>query len=154
MPDTLIARAASAPSSESAASSDSWDGDLTALESRADVDSLYDLQQRRRKLIEDNAHLLALYGSFGLFDDRRKQMLEAQKVAARMNLTQQGAKVTEGMVEAEAYGSAAYQTLLDRAIEDKIACIKVQNAIDELNERIKNRESALFVYGQEVRLGH
>lgn len=148
MPDTLVARGLSAPSSDS-----SWDGDLTSLEARAEVDSLYDLQSRRRKLIEDNARLLALHGAFGLFDDRRKQMLEAQKVVARHRLAAEGGKVTEGAVDSEAYGSEAYQSLLDRAIDDKIACLRVQNEIDELNERIKNRESALFVYGQETRLG-
>lgn len=131
---------------------DEWDGSLDGLEVRAETDSLKDLQARRRKLIAENGRLLALHGPFGLFDDRRKQLLEARKIVARMELTKSGAKVTEAMVDAEAYGSAEYQALLDRAIDDKVACLTVQNEIDELNERIKNRETALYVFGQEVKL--
>lgn len=149
MPDTIMARGASAPTRDVAGS---WEGELSALESRAEVDSLRDLQDRRRKLIADNARLLALHGAFGLFDDRRKQMLEAQKVVARQQLAASGAKVTEGMVDSEAYGSSAYQTLLDRAIDDKVACLIVQNEITELDERIKDRETALYVYGQELKM--
>lgn len=129
-----------------------WGGELSGLESRADVDSLEDLQQRRRALIKEHARLFALYGQFGLFDSRRKQFVEAQKIVARDTLTQAGQKCTDGAVEAEAYGSAAYQTFLDRALEDKIRWLEVETELSEIAERIKNRESALFVYGQEVKL--
>lgn len=130
-----------------------WTGELTALESRADVDSLEDLHQRRRKLIKDNERILALHGPFGLFDDYRKQALEAQKIVARKNLTDAGAKITEALVDAEAYGSAAYQKILDNAIEDKVTCLTVLIGIAELEERIRSREFALTAYSAETRLG-
>lgn len=129
-----------------------WEGELTALESRAEVDSLEDLQRQRRALIEKHGRLLALHGSFGLFDDYRKQAVESQKIAARMDLEKRGEKATDKTVEAEAYGSEAYQTILDNAITDKIACLLAQDEIDALNERIKNRETALYVFGQELKL--
>lgn len=129
-----------------------WGGELSGLESRAEVDSLEDLQQRRRALKKEHARLFALYGQFGLFDARRKQFVEAQKIVARVEMTAAGRKCTDDTVESEAYGSAAYQSFLDRALEDKIVWVEVDNEVSELDERIKNRESALFVYGQEASL--
>lgn len=133
-------------------SEESWGGELSALESRAEVDSLEDLQQRRRVLVKENARLFALYGQFGLFDPRRKQFVEAQAIVARQQLEAAGTKTTEKLVEAEAYGSKAYQDFLDRALEDKIQWLTVQTELSEIEEKIKNRETALFLYGQEVRL--
>lgn len=129
-----------------------WTGELSALESRAEVDSLEDLQQRRRELIAKHGRLLALHGSFGLFDDYRKARVEAQKIVARRALEERGEKATDKSVEAEAYGSKDYQQLLDNAIEDKVAALVAQNEIDEVNEKIKNRESSLYVFGQEMKL--
>ena len=144
MPDTLIA-GGNTPASD-------WDGALSALESRAEIDSLEDLQQRRRELIKKHGRLLALHGAFGLFDDYRKSRVEAQKIVARRAMEQRGEKPTDKSVEAEAYGSPEYQQVLDNAITDKIDALTVQNEIDELNERIKNRESSLYVFGQEMKL--
>ena len=129
-----------------------WTGELSPLESRAEIDSLQDLQARRRALMATNTRLIALHGPFGLFDVRRKQFVEAQKVVARRELETRGAKVTDGSVESEAYGSAAYQQLLDNALDDKIAWLNVETELQEIAERIKDRESALWVYGQELRL--
>ena len=59
----------------------------TALELRADVASLDDLQHRRRQLVDprwggEYAKLRALHGPFGKWDAYRTQMLEACKVKA------------------------------------------------------------------------
>lgn len=130
-----------------------WTGELSAMEERADTDSLDDLHDRRRKLLTANARLIALHGPFGHYDDHRKRMVEAQKIAARMALTTpEGKKPTEAQIDAEAYGSDAYQTFLDTALSEKIEYLDVQNQIDELNDRIRNREIALSVYGKEISL--
>lgn len=149
MPDTLIARGSSAPSSVAAGS---WEGELSALESRAEIDSLEDLQQRRRALVTANAALIARYGSFGLHDDYRKSFVETQKVRARMQLQQSGEKVTEGRIDAEAYGSDAYAAFLDNALAEKVEYLRVQNEIDEVNEKIRSRELALLSYNAELKL--
>ena len=133
-------------------SDNDWDGALSELEARADVDSLPDLQKQRRDKIVANAKLIALHGAFGLFDVRRKQMLEAQKVVARMDLAKRGEKITDDRVESEAYGSTAYQNLLDEALDQKIEWVTLDNELTELAEKIKNRESALYVFGQEIKL--
>ena len=133
-------------------SDNDWDGALSELEARADVDSLPDLQKQRRDKIVANAKLIALHGAFGLFDVRRKQMLEAQKVVARMAFETHGVKATDSRVESEAYGSTAYQNLLDEALDQKIEWVTLDNELTELAEKIKNRESALYVFGQEIKL--
>lgn len=129
-----------------------WEGELSALESRAEIDSLEDLQRRRAALVQANAALIARYGNFGLHDDYRKQFVECQKLRARMNLTKDGAKITEGMVDAHAYGSDEYASFLDNALAEKVEYLKVQTQIDELNERIRSRELAILAYNAELKL--
>lgn len=129
-----------------------WTGELTDLEAKASLDSLDDLQQRRRALVDANASLIARYGSFGLHDDFRKSFVECQKLRARMDLSKEGAKVTEGAVDAAAYGSDAYARFLDNALDEKVAYLKVQNEIDELCERIRSRELAILAFNAEMKL--
>lgn len=129
-----------------------WGGELTALEARAEIDSLEDLQSRRRSLVAQNAHLMARYGNFGMADDFRKRMVEALKVKARMELQQQGSKTTESMIDAAAYGSDEYAAFLDNALSEKMDFLRVQTAIDEINERIRGRELAIMAYNAELKL--
>jgi hypothetical protein len=134
-------------------SESTWDGELTALEARAEIDSLNDLHQRRRALVEQNAGLIARYGSFGLHDDYRKSFVETQKVRARMELSkEEGVKITEARIDAEAYGSDAYADFLDNALAEKIEYLRVQTMIDEIAERIRSREIALLAYNAELKL--
>lgn len=129
-----------------------WDGALTALESRAEIDCLEDLHQRRRELVERNASLMARYGSFGLHDDYRKQFVECQKLRARMALATEKGRVTQGMVDEAAYGSDEYAAFLDNALAEKVEYLKAQNEIDEINEKIRSREIALLSYNAELKL--
>src|SRR3954463_5484495 len=108
MPDTILARG----QSRSFEGEGTWGGELSALEARAELDSLEDLQSRRRQLVAQNAGLMARYGNFGMADDFRKRMVEALKVKARMELQQAGAKTTESMIDAHAYGSDDYAAFL------------------------------------------
>ncbi len=122
------------------------------LEQRAGVDSLEALQTRRRMLIENNTRLFALHGNFGLFDDYRKKMAEAQKIAARMELTKVGTKITEALVDAEAYGGEAYGKFMDTALDEKIEYLKLSTEITEIEESIRTREIELRAYTAEAGL--
>jgi len=132
-----------------------WDSlapdEVSALESRADVDSLGDLHARRRQLIQANAPLIALYGPFGLWDPKRKALLESLKVRARMALSQ-GGKPTEAAIDAAAHADPQYEAFLDQSFVDKIAWIQADTELREIDERIRNRETALHVYGKELSL--
>src|SRR5689334_3588344 len=72
--------------------------EVRPVEDRAQVASLGDLQQRRRTLLSTLAPLKALHGHNGIWDDKRKQLLEACKIRARMSLADAGQKATEAMV--------------------------------------------------------
>jgi hypothetical protein len=126
--------------------------EMSALESRAEIDSLGDLHARRRTLLIQLAPLKALHGHNGLYDDKRKQMVEACKVRARLSLTEQQQKATDAAVESMAYADGQYARFIDDGISARIDYINMQNEYDEIMERIRNRELALLAYNSEVKL--
>ncbi len=147
MSDTIVARGSALPIAD-----DDGVAFETALESRAEVPALAALHHERRALLAEHAGLMALYGNFGLYDDRRKACVEAQKVIVRQQLSAGNEKTTEGRIDSEAYGSKTYQDFLDRAYEDKVRWIGVQNRLDEIAEIIRSRELAIMAYSAEIRL--
>jgi hypothetical protein len=144
MPDTIVAGGHTAEMD--------WDGALTALEARAEIDSLEDLQQRRRQLMPEYAALRALHGPNGKWDAKRKQYLEAMKIKARAACQQDGTKVTEGLIDAMAHAQDEYIQFIDAGIEGATRYVVVDNEITDLAERIENRKSCLYVFGGETRL--
>jgi hypothetical protein len=122
------------------------------VESRAEVLPLGDLHARRRALLVALAPLKALHGHGGLFDDKRKQMLEAMKVKARMALTDIGQKTTEGMIDAMAYADEQYARFIDQGITDRIEYLHLANELSEIEELIRDRELGLLVYNAELKL--
>jgi hypothetical protein len=128
--------------------------EVRAVEGRADVDALGDLHQRRRQLLVTLAPLKALHGPFGLFDDRRKRMLESLKVRARSDLSaSRDKKPTEGEIDATAYADPQYEAFLDEAYQAKIDYLNQATELSEIEERIRSRELELVTYAAEVRLG-
>lgn len=125
---------------------------LTTLEDRAQVDALGDLHARRRALLVTLAPLKALHGHNGIWDDKRKALLEAMKVKARMALTEAGQKATEGMVDAMAYADEQYASFIDDGIAARIDFINQQNELSEIEERIRSREIELLCYNSEAKL--
>lgn len=127
--------------------------ELRAVESRADVDCLGDLHAQRRQLLITLAPLKALHGPFGLFDDRRKQMLEATKIRARQSLSVgREKKPTEAEIDATAYADPQYERFLDAAYQDKIDYITQATTLSEIEERIRSRELELLVFQSELKL--
>jgi hypothetical protein len=129
-----------------------WEGELSALESRADLDSLEDLHQRPRTLLGQLAPLKALHGHNGVWDAKRKRLLEALKVRHRGELAERGVKPTDAMVDAYAHADEQYERMLDQAERDKIEYLKLDNELTEIEEKIRNREFSLLAYNAETRL--
>ena len=155
MADTLIARDGSGgsdPLGLAVHADDLTPWEMTALESRADVDSLEALQHERRMLVHQIAPLKALHGSFGLWDAKRQQMSRAMQVKARLLLIQAGVKPTDKQVEAEALASEQYEQFVDDSLAARISYIEMQDAIDAIEERIRSREIALQAYNGEMRM--
>ena len=124
----------------------------TALESRAEVDSLEALHAERRQLMLVLSPLKSRHGSFGTFDAKRKQLLEALKVRARMELTRDGAKVTESAIDTAGHADSQYGAFLDQMESEKIEYLNLDVQLSEIEEKIRNREIALQVYSSELRL--
>jgi hypothetical protein len=126
---------------------------LTELEARAQTRSLDALHHERRVLLEQLAPLKALHGHNGMFDDKRKQMLEAMKVKHRISFqTATGQRPTDAAIEALAYDDKSYLEFIDAGISARIDYIRMQNELDEINEKIRSREIELLAYNSELRL--
>lgn len=124
----------------------------TDLERRADVDSLERLHDERRRLYRVSAKLIAMYGPFGIFDDRRKQILEAIKTRVRIEQRGLNVKITNDEVSERAHADKQYKDFIDRALDERIEYLKIWNRISEINELIQNRAIALSAYKAELRL--
>lgn len=122
------------------------------VEDRADVLPLGDLHARRRGLLDRLAPLKALHGHSGLFDDKRKRLVEALKVRARMQMVAAGQKPTDQGVEAAAYADPQYEAFLDAGERDRIEYIRLATELTEIEELIRDRELCLLVYNSEVKL--
>jgi hypothetical protein len=126
--------------------------EVRPVEDRAQVASLGDLHARRRALLATLNPLKALHGHNGIWDDKRKQLLEACKIRARMLLTEQGQKVTEDRVEAMGYADEQYAAFIDTGITARIEYLTLANELTEIEEMIRDRELCLLVYNSEVKL--
>ncbi len=129
-----------------------FNGELTDLECRADLDSLQGLQQERRQLLREYAPLKALHGPFGKFDFKRKAMLEACKIRARMEMQQKGEKITESAVDALGHADPQYIAFVDEGIVAATRYIELDLAVTEIEERIRNREFSLLAFNAEAKL--
>jgi hypothetical protein len=144
MPDTIMAGGHS-PAND-------WAGELTDLESRADISSLEGLQQERRQLLREYAPLKALHGNFGKFDNKRKSLLEACKIRARMEMQQKNEKTTEAAVDALGHADPQYIAFIDEGIVGATRYIELETAVTEIEERIRNREICMLAYNSELKL--
>ncbi|OQW33317.1 MAG: hypothetical protein A4C66_04115 [Nitrospira sp. HN-bin3] len=124
----------------------------TDLEARANVESLDDLHAQRRDILAMFAPLKAMHGAFGLYDARRKALLEGLKVRTRERLMAANAKVTDAIVDAEAHNDPTYVAWLDEQFTDKVRYVQLEVEMDEIAERIRNRELSLQIFNSEVKL--
>lgn len=143
-PDTIVAGGHS-PAMD-------FDGALTALEERADITSLEGLQHERRQLLREYAPLKALHGNFGKFDNKRKALLEACKIRARLEMQQKGEKTTEAAVDALGHADQQYIDFIDQGIVGATRYVELETAVVEIEERIRNREICMLAYNSELKL--
>lgn len=126
--------------------------EVRPVEERAEVASLGDLQHRRRALLTTLNPLKALHGHNGIWDDKRKALLEACKIRASMTLAETGQKSTDKLVEAMGYADEQYATFIDAGIAARIEYLTLANELTEIEEQIRDRELCLLVYNSEVKL--
>ncbi len=124
----------------------------TPLENRADVDAIEALHEKRRDVLVELAPLKAMHGNFGLYEAKRKALVSAMKVKARLSLIERGGKVTDDIVDAEAHIDQQYTKWLDEQMDDKVRFIQLEAELDAIQELIRNRELCLQVFNSEVKL--
>lgn len=125
---------------------------ITDLEARAHVAALDELHSKRRDLLVEFAPLKAMHGAFGLYDARRKRLLEGLKVRTRERLTAANAKVTDAIVDAEAHDDPSYSAWLDDQLTDKVRYVQLEYEMDEISELVRNRELGLQIFNSEIKL--
>jgi hypothetical protein len=152
MPDTYTVCERSGATSEQSADVAVPPVALRAIEARADVESLTDLHRQRRQLMNVLAPLAALHGNFGKWDAKRSQMFKAMEVKARLGLMAMTGKATDKAVEAQAGDDEQYVRFVDDGITGHIEYLRLNNDLQDLNDRIRSREVELGIYNAELRL--
>ncbi len=130
----------------------SYEGECTALESRFDLASLEGLHALRRQMLPEYAALRALHGPGGKWDAKRKAMLEAMKIRARMELTKNGEKVTEAAIDSYGHADTQYVAFIEEGIAGATRLVELETAVTEIEERIRDRESSMYLVGKEAGL--
>jgi hypothetical protein len=125
---------------------------MTALEAKAEAESLEELHQERREIVSELAALEALHGMNGLWDDKRRSLRAAIATEIRDRMAAEGKKVTEGLIEDMAHADHRYTDFIDHGLADRMQYLQLKVRRDEIQERIRNRELTLTAYSAEARL--
>ena len=144
MEEIIVAGGNGSPASD-------WEGALTDLEAKADADSLDDLHARRRQILPEYAALRALHGNGGKWGDKRKTMLSAIKVRVRNSEPPRG-KWTDDSVDDAAHADEQYTRFVDEGIDGATRFFFLDVEMNEITERIKNRETVIYAWSAEARM--
>ena len=128
--------------------------EMTALESRADVDNLDALQAKRRALVKVYAPLAAKFkgGTTAGSDSARKRhrALVAKRILQTMARDEKAP--AEAALERMANADIEHIAFCEKLEADFTRFIIIENDIDDVSEQIRNREECLRVYRAELGL--
>ena len=128
------------------------DDEMTALESRADIDSLPALQAKRRALVAVYAPLAAKFkgGTTAGSDSARKRH---RALVAKRILNGLGDKQpSEAALERMANADIEHIEFCNKLEADFTRFILLENDIADVTEQIRNREECLRAYRSELGL--
>ena len=129
------------------------DGNHSALENRASVESLESLHEERRKLLPRYAELAAKFkgGNSASADTKRKQhrALVAKRILANWGDEKPPA---ETALERMANADVEHIAFCEKMEREFTEYVLLEYRITEIQERIRNRETCLNVYNAEIRL--
>jgi hypothetical protein len=127
--------------------------EMTAMESRAEVDNLDALQAKRRALVKLYAPLAARFrgGAIAGSDAARKRHRALVAKRILVELKQRGEKEpSEAALERMANADVEHIAYCDKLESDFSRFILLENDIAEVTEQIRNREECLRVYRAEL----
>ena len=126
---------------------------VKALESRAEVESLEEMQAERRRILPDYAKLAAKFkgGNQASADTKRKQhrALVMKRIRADMKVEKDP---SEEMLERLANADVEHIAFCESLERDFIEYTLLEFKITEIQERIRSRETELNCYNSELRL--
>mgnify|MGYP001611761554 FL=1 len=123
-----------------------------ATEARLSIQPIEELHDQRRTLVERHAALKADHGSFGKWDHKRKTLLAGVKMKLRAQYAAAGARVSNDQVDDEAHAHPDYTTFVTESTLKAAEWIRVENAIQEINELIQRDNLLGRHVSQELRL--
>jgi hypothetical protein len=126
-----------------------------ALETRAEVESLEELQHARRELVKKWAPLAAMFrgGNSASIDSIRKQHRALIMTQIERDEFKDAAKApAETMLERRANASDKHIAFCDGLRQQYVEYITLDNQITEINERVQSREVEFRAYTAEMRL--
>jgi hypothetical protein len=130
--------------------------ECTAVESRADVDSLDALQSKRRALVKQYAPLAARFkgGAIAGSDAARKRHRALIAKSILIDAKQRGEKdPSEAALERMANADPRHIEYCDALEREFARFVLLENDIADVSEQIRNREECLRVYRAELGLG-
>jgi hypothetical protein len=111
------------------------------------------LLAKRREIVAELAPLRALYGGQGFMGERQIKLEEAKvDTAVRTRFKAAGVKATEGMVDADVRQSPDYITALAAEIQRKAEWVRLEEALNEVEWRLRLRTSDAYLLGAEAKL--
>ncbi len=129
--------------------------EMTAVESRADVENLDALQAKRRVLLTQYAPLAARFkgGAIAGSDAARKRHRALVAKRILIEIKQRGEKEpSEAALERMANADTEHIAFCEKLESDFTRFILLENDIADVTEQIRNREECLRVYRAELGL--
>jgi hypothetical protein len=125
-----------------------------AVESRAEVDCLEELQAKRREIIEHYAPLAVRFqgGNTRLIDAIRKQHRAIVSKKILSELPAGSKEPSEVALERMANAHPDHIAFVEGIESDGVAYIQMQNAITEIEEKIQSRQTEMNIYNTEIKL--
>ena len=123
-----------------------------AIEQRIGVQPIEELLDQRRTLVGKVAGLRALYGSFGTWDARRKNLLAGVTAKLRAQYVLAGVKITEAALSDEAHASGEYATFITESTHRRAEWIRLENDVQDINDLIARDQALARHVAAEVRL--
>lgn len=127
---------------------------MSDTEARMGIQPVAELHAERALLTKKAARLSALYGGFGIWDARRKEMLALCTLKIRdAELDKESPRrLTDKMLDAEAHAHPEYTAFLSRSVEEKAAWLVMEDDINSITERINRGQSVARYLTAELSL--
>lgn len=129
---------------------------MADTEARMGIQPVEELLAQRALLVRKAARLAAVYGPFGVWEARRKELLALCTLKIRdAELDRpegERRRLTDKLLDAEAHAHPEYQAFLSRSVEEKASWLVLEDEIQGLNELVNRGQSVARYVTAELSL--